>query len=134
MRSRSHLVRALAVMLPGGALGASFVLALTATQAAAQASPAADDASGPGTNVAERLRAIRVAVEEISSSPGASGSAEPQGEDVARAALTWWGNGGWGRWRWGWPNGWHNWRNGWHNWGNGWHNWGNGWHNYWHNY
>jgi hypothetical protein len=35
--------------------------------------------------VAERLRAIRVAVEEISSSPNASGSAEPEDRHVARA-------------------------------------------------
>ena len=137
MRSRSHLVRALSVMWRGGALGASLVLGLTATQAAAQPNPA---------SVAERLRAIRVAVDEISNSPPAAGSAEPADQNGAGAAPAWWGNGGWGRWHYGWGNGgwgWHNWPNGWHNWGNGWNNWGNGgwgngwhngWHNFWHNW
>jgi hypothetical protein len=40
-----------------------------------------------------------------------------------KATPTWWGNGGFGRWRLGWGNGWHN-----GGWGNG-----GGWNNFWHN-
>jgi hypothetical protein len=76
----------------------------------------------------------------METSSQSSGSAEFEPDNSGRAEPTWWGNGGWGRWRLGWRNGgfgWPNWHN-WHNWGNG--AWGNGgwnnggWHNYWHNF
>jgi rSAM-associated Gly-rich repeat protein len=136
MATRSHVLKALSVILTAGALGASTALAAASphlTDGAPEAGTAA------GERVAARLEAIRVGVAALSQ----SGSAEIIGSD-AQVAPTWWGNGGWGRWHVGWGNGgWHNggWGNGgWHNggWGNGgWHNggWGNGgWHNFWHNW
>ncbi len=132
--SSKNLLRALALVLPGGALGASCVLAA----AASQSSQDAVESTGPGPGVATRLGAIRAAVGEVAASQQGPGSALPEAGSDPTATPTWWGNGGWGRWRFGWgnggfgwPNGWHN---GWHNWGNGWNNWGNGWHNFWHNY
>jgi rSAM-associated Gly-rich repeat protein len=131
-----RISKALAALLPGGALGASFLLALTTPGAAeARASQAADPT--PPANVSERLLAIRAAVSSMDGSLQSSGSAEFEPGNSGRAEPTWWGNGGW---RLGWRNGgfgWPNWHN-WHNWGNG--GWGNGgwnnggWHNYWHNW
>jgi rSAM-associated Gly-rich repeat protein len=140
MSTRTRVSNALSAMLPGGALGASIVLALISPPSTQARSYATTDASPP-VSIAERLRAIRAGVSEISSSPAASGSAEPKSDESGRFVPAWWGNGGWGRWHPGWGNGgfgWPNWHNGWHNWGNGWNNWGNGWgnggwHNYWHN-
>ncbi len=136
MSTQKRIARALAYVLPRGALGASLVLALSS---AATALPSGG-ASATGTGVAERLKAIRSGVAEIG--PGAPGSAELGAPGTGEASPTWWGNGGWGRWHLGWGNGgfgwpnWHNWGNGWHNWGNGggWNNWNNGWHNFWHNW
>jgi len=140
MSTQNRISKALAALLPGGALGASILLALTSPGATeARSSHAAD--SPPATNIAERLLAIRSAVSDMEASAQSSGSAEFEPGDSGRAEPTWWGNGGWGRWRLGWRNGgfgWPNWHN-WHNWGNG-GGWGNGgppnagWHNYWHNY
>jgi rSAM-associated Gly-rich repeat protein len=137
MSSSSRVTRALRLVLPGGALGASLVLVLVSSPSAARASAAPAPNSGQG--VADRLQAIRAGVAEI----GRSGTAlAPAPTDDTGVVPTWWGNGGWGRWHFGWGNGgfgwpnWHNWGNGWHNWGNGgWNNgWHNGWHNFWHNY
>jgi hypothetical protein len=139
MSSDRKISKALAALLPGGALGASILLALTSSVGEARSTQAADAAAGP--NVAERLSAIRAAVSDLNDAeaPGATGSGEFDPLGAPRAEQTWWGNGGWGRWHWGWGNGgwpnWHNWHNGWGNggWGNGgWHN--GGWHNYWHNW
>jgi rSAM-associated Gly-rich repeat protein len=136
MSVKTQVSKALSVVLPGGALGASIVLALMSQGPVAEAAPvpAQPDASG---SVAGQLAVIRSGVSILSDENAAAGSADPvvQG-DAAKLVPTWWGNGGWGRWRFGWGNGgWPNWHNGWHNWGNGgWHNWGNGWHNFWHNW
>ena len=150
MSSKNRTSKALSLVLQGGALGASFVLALTSSPAAAK--PVVTSNSASPHNVAARLREIRAGVSEISSTAG-EGSAEPEASGDAKMTPTWWGNGGWGRWHLGWGNGgfgWHNggWGNGWHNggwgnggWPNGWHNggwgnggWHNGWHNFWHNW
>jgi hypothetical protein len=138
MSTQNRISKALAALLPGGALGASILLALTSPSVGdARSSQAAD--SPPPTNVSERLLAIRSAVSNMEASSQSSGSAELESGDSGRAEPTWWGNGGWGRWRLGWRNGgfgWPNWHN-WHNWNNGgWGNGGNngGWHNYWHNF
>ena len=138
---RNVIRKALSVVLPAGAFGASLVLALvSSTTDAAAASNQTATAQEEG--IAARLQAIRTGVSEMTGSAG--DLALPEGQ----AAPTWWGNGGWGRWHRGWGNGgwgrlgwgnggWHNWHNwpngGWGNggWGNG--GWGNGWHNFWHN-
>ena len=141
MSNQQRLLRALATLLPGGAFGASVLLALTSNPSEARSPQPVDPGLPP--SVSERLTAIRAAVSNISppvaGAPQASGSAEFPQPEGAHAQPTWWGNGGWGRWHFGWGNhgpGWPNWPN-WHNWGNGgWGNggWGNGgWHNYWHN-
>jgi rSAM-associated Gly-rich repeat protein len=144
MSNERRLGRALATLLPGGAAGASLLLALTSSPSEARSSQAIDPTPPP--SVADRLSAIRTAVSNldpnVAGAPQSSGSGEFASGDAARAAPTWWGNGGWGRWHFGWGNhgmgwpNWHNWGNGgWGNggWGNGgWHN--GGWHNYWHNW
>jgi rSAM-associated Gly-rich repeat protein len=136
MSTQNRISKALAALLPGGALGASILLALTSPSVTeARSSQAADPL--PPTNVSERLLAIRSAVSSMEASSQPAGSAELEPGSAGRAEPTWWGNGGWGRWRLGWRNGGHGWPN-WHNWGNG--GWGNGgwnnggWHNYWHNF
>ena len=147
MSNERKLSGALAALLPGGALGASLLLALASNTGEARTSQAVEAAPAP--SVADRLTAIRAAVSDlgpkIAGASQSSGSADFAPADGARAEPTWWGNGGWGRWRFGWGNhglGWPNWPN-WHNWANGgWGNggWGNGgwhnggWHNYWHNW
>ena len=142
MSTQNRISKALVALLPGGALGASILLALTSPSVSgARSSQAADPPVS--ANVSERLLAIRSAVSRMESSSESSGSAEFEPGDSGRAEPTWWGNGGWGRWRLGWRNGgfgWPNWHN-WHNWGNGGRSgWGNGgwnnggWHNYWHNF
>jgi rSAM-associated Gly-rich repeat protein len=112
--------RALAALLPAGALGLSVSLA-SADAAATLASDSGAKANKPG-NVAERLQAIRTSVSDAVGQYAVDGkpfvAVEPETQ------LAWWGNGGW-------RNG--GWRNG--GWGNGgWHNWGNGWHNGWLNW
>ena len=130
-------LRALAALLPAGAVGMSVSLA-SADAAAMQSDGKEPKAREPGA-VAERLQSIR---EEVSQ---AMREAYQRDERFLsydpETQLAWWGNG----WRGGWPN-WHNfgygWHNGgwpnWHNWGNGgWHNWGNGllpWSNGWNNW
>jgi rSAM-associated Gly-rich repeat protein len=145
MTTKNQMSKALSLVLPTGALGASLLLALSSAQAAISPPASADAASGQ-IDVATRLKAIRAGVTEMSR-PGGDGSAQIEEGGTGALIPTWWGNGGWGRWHGGWGNGgwgWHNggWGNGgWHNWGNGWHNggwgnggWGNGgWHNFWHN-
>lgn len=142
MSTENRISKALAALLPGGALGASILLALTSTNVTEARSTPAPDPTAPA-GISERLIAIRAAVSEMEGSPRTSGSAEFEPGDSGRLEPTWWGNGGWGRWRAGWGNGgfgWPNWHN-WHNWGNGggggnagapWNN--GGWHNYWHNW
>jgi rSAM-associated Gly-rich repeat protein len=139
MSTQNRISKALAALLPGGALGASILLALTSPSVSEARPSGAADPPSP-VNVSERLLAIRSAVSHMEIPSESSGSAELESGDSGRAEPTWWGNGGWGRWRLGWGNGglgWPNWHN-WHNWGNG--GWGNGgwnnggWHNYWHNY
>ena len=139
MSTENRISKALAALLPGGTLGASILLALSAPGLTEARSVQGADAPTP-TSVSERLLAIRAAVSGMQGSSASSGSAEPEPADAGHLEPTWWGNGGWGRWRLGWGNGgfgWPNWHN-WHNWGNG--GWGNGgwnnggWHNYWHNW
>jgi rSAM-associated Gly-rich repeat protein len=126
----NRLLRALSVVLPAGALGASVLLALASTDALASSDKINAAAPPSGESVSTRLQAIRAGVSDMTG----SASFDPQGD--AKATTTWWGNGGWGRWHAGWRNGgWGN--GGWHNWGNGgWGNggWHNGWHNFWHNW
>jgi rSAM-associated Gly-rich repeat protein len=144
MANRNRILRALSVVLPAGAFGASVLLALAASEACAASNTSQQPSTTPQQSVSTRLQTIRAGVSDMSG----SASFDPQGD--AKATPAWWGNGGWGRWRLGWGNGgfgWHNggWGNGgWHNggwgnggWGNGgWGNggWHNGWHNFWHNW
>jgi len=119
-------LRALAQLLPSGALGLSVTLA--AADAAATTTAAPDDNKKNGS-VAERLQTIRNDVSGAIEQYRIDG--EPFVAVDPEQLVAWWGNGGWRN------GGWHNWGNGWHNggWGNGgWHNWGNGWHNGWHNW
>jgi rSAM-associated Gly-rich repeat protein len=113
-------MRALAQLLPSGALGLSVGLA-----AADAAGMANSDHQGGKRSVADRLEALRTDVS------GAIEQYRRDGEPFVAVdtdqLLAWWGNGGWRN------GGWRNWGNGWHNggWGNGgWGNWHNGWHNW----
>jgi hypothetical protein len=140
MSIRTQVSKALSVVLPSGALGASIVLALMSQAPTAEAAQVDSQPSASGS-VAEQLAQIRNGVSVLAAADAdagaAAGSADPAFEGgAAKLVPTWWGNGGWGRWRFGWGNGgWPNWHNGWHNWGNGgWPNWHNGWHNFWHNW
>ncbi len=124
MSDKQRISKALSMVLPGGAVGASLVLAASAAQASMAGAPVASDVS-----VADRLQAIRTGVNEV-----VLRHEEGEATEESPFIHTWWGNGGWGRWNLGWGNG--GWRNGWHNWPNwhnGWNNWGNGWHNFWNN-
>jgi rSAM-associated Gly-rich repeat protein len=121
-------VRALAALLPAGALGLSVSLASADAQAALS-QDTGSDANKPG-EVAKRLQDIRLSVSEALEKYAQDG--EPFVAVDRGMQLAWWGNGGWrnGGWR-NWGNGWHN--GGWGNggWGNGgWHNWHNGWLNW----
>jgi rSAM-associated Gly-rich repeat protein len=126
----NRLLKALSMVLPVGAVGASVLLALASTDAAAATNQTNNAAPPNGESVSTRLQAIRSGVSDM------TGSAVDPGQGEPAAAPAWWGNGGWGRWHMGWRNGgWGN--GGWHNWGNGgWGNggWHNGWHNFWHNW
>ena len=117
MEQWSRLFKALSVVLPAGAVGASVLLALASTEAAASSDQHTNVAPPSGENVATRLQAIRSGISDL------NGSASDPSRDAASAAPAWWGNGGWGRWGVGWGNG---------GWGNG--GWHNGWHNFWHNW
>ena len=117
--------RALAALLPAGAMGLSINLA--ASDAAATAAAGKIEAPTPPAEVAERLQSIRLSVTQALEKYAQD--KEPFVALDPAQQLAWWGNG----WHGGWHNGgWHN--GGWHNggWGNGWHNggWGNGWHNW----
>jgi rSAM-associated Gly-rich repeat protein len=144
MAEWNRVFKALSVVLPAGAFGASVLLALAASEVSA-APNSTQQTSAPAPSelsISTRLHTIRSGVSDMSG----SASFDPAGD--AKATPAWWGNGGWGRWHLGWGNGgWRNggWRNGgwgnggWHNggWGNGgWGNggWHNGWHNFWHNW
>ena len=138
MTRPNSLLKALKTLLPAGALGASATLAMhSVAQALPNPSAATSDTTSPTPSVAGRLEAIRSGVTTVAASddPGAEGvgislvgTSDPSGDP--KAVPTWWGNGGFGRWRLGWGNGgWGaGWRNGWHNGG-----WGGGWNNFWHN-
>jgi rSAM-associated Gly-rich repeat protein len=135
MAQWNKLFKALSVVLPAGAVGASVLLALASTDASAAVNQTTPSQDAP-QSVSTRLQAIRAGVSDM------SGSASDGAGGDAKAAPAWWGNGGWGRWRLGWGNG-GGWGNGWHNGGwNNWHNggwgngggWNNGWHNFWHNW
>jgi rSAM-associated Gly-rich repeat protein len=131
MSVKKQVSKALSVVLPGGSLGASIVLALMAQTPAADAAQVASRPDAAGS-VSARLAEIRSGVSAMPDANTSAGSADPAPQGQAELLPTWWGNGGWGRWHLGWGNG--GWPN-WHNWGNGgWHNWGNGWHNFWHNW
>jgi rSAM-associated Gly-rich repeat protein len=133
MSVKKQVSKALSVVLPGGSLGASIVLALMAQTPAAEAAQVASQPDAAGS-VSARLAEIRSGIAAMPDATTSAGSADPAPQGQAELLPTWWGNGGWGRWHLGWGNGgWGN--GGWHNWGNGgWHNWGNGWHNFWHNW
>ena len=98
MAAWNRLAKALAVVLPAGAFGASVVLALATSDANPQ--------PPTGEGVSTRLQQIRSGVSSL------SGSATFGPEGDAKATPTWWGNGGWGRWHLGWGNGGFGWRNG----------------------
>jgi rSAM-associated Gly-rich repeat protein len=124
MSNDRRKLRALAALLPAGALSLS--MSLAAADANASASAGADRPSQ--TSVAQRLQSIRNSVSEVMTEVSKDADDPSVDRDIQ---LAWWGNGGWRN------GGWHNWGNGWHNgwgnggWGNGgWHNWGNGWHNW----
>jgi rSAM-associated Gly-rich repeat protein len=124
MANDRRTLRALAALLPAGALGLSMSLA-AADADAAKASGAETPAT---TSVAQRLQSIRNSVSTVVNEAAKDTDDPTVDRDIQ---LAWWGNGGWRN------GGWHNWGNGWHNgwhnggWGNGgWHNWGNGWHNW----
>jgi rSAM-associated Gly-rich repeat protein len=120
MANDRRTLRALAALLPAGALGLSMSLA-AADANAARAEGADKPAS---TSVAQRLQSIRNSVSTVVNEAAKDSDDPSVDRDIQ---LAWWGNGGWRN------GGWHNWGNGWHNggWGNGgWHNWGNGWHNW----
>jgi rSAM-associated Gly-rich repeat protein len=137
-------LRALAALLPAGALGLSISLAA----ADAQATVSPNTGTRRTDSVATRLQNIRNTVSNVLSEAAKEGDASSTPEDGIRLAQ-WgngWHNGGWGNGGWG-NNGWHN--GGWGNngWGNGGaiplplplltpfgNNWGNGWHNGWHNW
>src|SRR5258707_774590 len=124
MANDRRTLRALAALLPAGALGLSMSLA-AADAGAARAAGADQPAS---TSVAQRLQSIRNSVSVVVNEAAKDSDDASVDRDIQLAG---WGNGG-GR-NGGWRNGgWGN--GGWHNggWGNGWHNggWLNGWHNW----
>ena len=123
MANRNRILKALSVVLPAGAFGASVLLALAASEASAASNTNQQTSTTSQQSISARLQTIRAGVSDMSG----SASFDPQGD--ATATPAWWGNGGWGRWHAGWGNGGFGWRNG--GWGNGgWHNWHNGWGNW----
>ena len=127
-------LRALAALLPAGALGMSISLASAGAMAMASPGPVQAEPAKPAS-VALRLQAIRTSVSEVLDH-AAKASNDPTADRETQ--LAWWGNGGWRNWGNGFNNGWGNggllapllspFGNG------GWNNWGNGWHNGWHNW
>jgi rSAM-associated Gly-rich repeat protein len=122
MSIQNRISKALSVVLPAGAVGASLLLAVSSAQATPSATPSTLITNQP--SVAARLKAIRTGVTELGTQSTAADQVDRT--DGGELIPTWWGNGGWGRWHAGWGNG--GWRLGWHNGG-----WRNGWHNFWHN-
>jgi rSAM-associated Gly-rich repeat protein len=119
MSASRRTLKALAALLPLGALGISVALAAAPGK---PLDPAADTTK-PG--VATRLASIRTAVSQVTAEQA---GLQPGDPNILKAwwgnYRPWWGNGGWRNW----PNGWHNWGNGWGN--GGWHNWPNWWRNW----
>jgi rSAM-associated Gly-rich repeat protein len=93
------LLKALSVVLPAGAVGASVLLALASTDALAISNQSSRTPPS-GDSVSTRLQEIRIGISDM------TGSASDPAEGGAKAEPAWWGNGGW-------HNGWHNF---WHNW------------------
>lgn len=117
MEPAQRYLKAIASLVPLGAVGASLLLGSTLSSTAAERPTAAS-----AQPVSQRLAAIREAVFAV---------VEP--EEALRPPdknlqLTWgnrWNNWGWGGRRgrgWRGPR-WNNWRNGWPNWNNFWRNW-----------
>ncbi len=119
MSAPRRTLKALAALLPLGALGISVALA------AAPGKPIDTGLDAAKPSVAARLATIRTAVSEVTAEQSGLQRGDP---NILKAWWgnwrPWWGNGGWRNW----PNGWHNWGNGWHN--GGWHNWPNWWRNW----
>jgi rSAM-associated Gly-rich repeat protein len=131
MISTRRTLKALAALLPLGALAISTALAGTPVKpivTPSQETPGRE--TGAQSGVAERLKAIRSAVSQVTAEQT---GLQPGDPNIQKA---WWGNWrpGWGNGGWrngGWGNG--GWRNGgWGNWHNGWGN--GGWHNFWRNW
>src|ERR1700679_4336654 len=97
MRTWNRLTKALAVVLPAGAVGASVVLALVSSGAASAAvdpnatsqSPSGQSSSGKSLSV--RLQEIRIGVSDMTGSAGGGPGVD------AKAPLARWGHGGGGR-------------------------------------
>ena len=66
MTQRNRILKALSVLLPAGALGASVALASTAAQATAVSNQSTAPQSVAGAGVSARLEAIRSGVSAIS--------------------------------------------------------------------
>jgi rSAM-associated Gly-rich repeat protein len=133
MISTRRMLKAVATLLPVGALGISVALAAVPGKEHMRTARQDTDAKA----IADRLQAIRSVVSKITAEQAGLTPGDPNIEKV------WWGNWhhGWGGWRnggWGWHNGGGGWRNGgwrnggWPNWHNGWGN--GGWPNFWHNW
>src|ERR1700678_3163245 len=116
MITTRRMLKAVATLLPMGALGISVTLAGVPGKEHPPVTPPDTGEQG----VADRLQAIRSVVSKVTAEQSALAPGDPDIEKV------WWGN--WGGGGVGWRNG--GWRNGgWPNWRNGWHNWPN-WNNY----
>jgi hypothetical protein len=118
MSLQRKYLKILSEIAPAGLVGASMLLASTASSTAKEEPEALQpSASLP---VSERLAAIRGAVSSLAEQ---NPTAQPDDAAMKLAWGNWWRNWGWYRpWRgWGWPN-WPNWPN-WRNWNNWWHNW-----------
>src|SRR5271170_2278188 len=98
MAQSNRILKALSLVLPAGAVGASVLLALSSTDALA-ISNQSNNAPTSGESVSTRLQEIRTGVSDM------TGSATDPAADGAKAEPAWWGNGGWGRWHLGWGNG-----------------------------
>src|ERR1700704_2669937 len=90
MSQDRRTARALAALLPAGALGLSVSLAL-ADASATLASDSGGQAKKPG-NVAERLQSIRASVSDAVEQYGKDG--KPFVAVDPETQLAWWGNGG----------------------------------------
>jgi rSAM-associated Gly-rich repeat protein len=109
MKHSRRSVRALARLLPSGALG------LSAGLAAADAAAGTTSPESQTLSVEKRLQSLRTDVTDALGQYRTDGKPFVAVDPEQR--LAWWGNGGWrnGGWRnGGWGNG--GWHNGWHNW------------------